>query len=100
VNVVNDDNTEQKRGFGGTGAAMGGGWGGHALLGLLLLVEDEDYSSEYGLSQNVKLSDTDDDFPTEVPHDTDPGTWDDLLNLASEHNPEERDFVIDPGEGQ
>jgi hypothetical protein len=48
VNVGNDENAEQKQGCGGTGAAIGGGLGAFALLGLLLLVEDEDYSSEYG----------------------------------------------------
>jgi hypothetical protein len=45
------------------------------------------------------LSDADDDFPTDFPHDTDLATWDDDSNLASEHNPEERDFVIDLGDG-
>jgi hypothetical protein len=61
--------------------------GAFAVLDLLLLVEDEDYSSECGFSENVKLSDTNDDFPTDFPHDTDPGAWDDDSNLASEHNP-------------
>jgi hypothetical protein len=128
VTVVNDEDAEQKQGFGGTGAAIGGELGAFALLGLLLLfflerkrektefpipedegnqtqefetttlVEREDYISEYGVSDNVNLSDADEGFPTDFRHDTDLEMCNDDSNLASEHPPEEPDFVIEPEE--
>jgi hypothetical protein len=55
---------------------------------------DEDhYISEYGLSDGKSLSDTDEEGESNGIEETDMGALDDSLEMVSEHNPDELDFI-------